>query len=67
MVIQLTDPSLYTGGNLELQVSQPPEFNALRKKGTIIIFPSFIKHRVTKLESGERNSLVAWIEGPPWR
>jgi len=67
MVIQLTDPSLYTGGNLELQVPQPPEIIKLRQKGTIIIFPSFIKHRVTKLESGERNSLVAWIEGPPWR
>jgi PKHD-type hydroxylase len=67
MVIQLTDPNNYTGGNLELQVPQPPDLNTLRKKGTLIVFPSFVKHRVTKVESGERNSLVAWIEGPNWR
>lgn len=67
MVIQLTDPSEYTGGNLELDVWQPPQQEILRKKGSLIVFPSFVKHRVTKVESGERNSLVAWIEGPLWR
>lgn len=67
MVIQLTDPHLYTGGNLELSVPTSPDVNTLRKKGTLIVFPSFVKHRVTKVESGERNSLVAWMEGPPWR
>lgn len=67
LVIQLTDPSEYTGGNLELRVPIPPEQEIMRRKGTLIVFPSFIKHRVTKLESGERNSLVAWMEGPLWR
>lgn len=67
MVIQLSDPVEYTGGNLELKLSQPPDVNTLRKKGTLIVFPSFVLHRVTKVESGERNSLVAWMEGPNWR
>jgi PKHD-type hydroxylase len=67
MVVQLTDPEEYTGGNLELCVPIPPEQDILRKKGTIIVLPSFVRHRVTKVESGERNSLVAWIEGPLWR
>jgi PKHD-type hydroxylase len=67
MVIQLTDPDTYTGGNLELDCHIPPDVNSLRKKGTLIVFPSFVSHRVTKVESGERNSLVAWMEGPLWR
>lgn len=67
MVIQLTKPEEYIGGNLELSVPIPPEQESLRKQGSIIVFPSFVKHRVTRVESGERNSLVTWMEGPLWR
>lgn len=67
MVIQLTDPSQYEGGELELQVHEPPNQTDLKRRGTIIVFPSFIKHRVTPVTAGLRNSLVAWMEGPLWR
>jgi PKHD-type hydroxylase len=67
MVIQLTEPTNYEGGELELQVAEPPRQEDLKRRGTIIVFPSFIKHRVTPVTAGLRNSLVAWIEGPPWR
>lgn len=67
MVIQLTDPNNYQGGELELQVHQPPMQQDLKRRGTIIVFPSFVKHRVTPVTAGLRNSLVAWMEGPSWR
>lgn len=68
IVIQLSDPSEYEGGNFELdpQYSQPNHTD-LRKKGTIIAFPSFIRHRVTPVTSGVRKSLVTWIQGPKFR
>lgn len=67
MVIQLTNPNNYEGGELELQVHEPPNREDLKRRGTIIVFPSFVKHRVTPVTAGLRNSLVAWIEGPSWR
>lgn len=68
MVIQLTDPSEYEGGFFEID----PQFGvldqeAIKKRGTVIIFPSFVRHRVTPVTSGKRKSLVAWIEGPKFR
>lgn len=66
LVIQLSDPSTYTGGDLQLKEDQPnPEW--LREQGTAIIFPSFLRHRVTPVTRGTRYSLVGWMEGPKFR
>ena len=68
VVIQLNDPSDYEGGNFEFDVDGgkfSPE--GFEKKGSIIVFPSFLKHRVTEVTKGTRNSLVSWIEGPHFR
>lgn len=67
MVIQLSDPQAYEGGALDLDVSQRPDPAQLRARGTVIVFPSFIFHRVLPVTKGERCSLVVWKEGPPWR
>ena len=65
IVIQLSDPSEYEGGELEFDIEgktfKPINFN---KKGSVIVFPSFIRHRVTPITKGIRHSLVAWIQGP---
>jgi len=37
-----------------------------KEKGTIICFPSYIIHRVSKVTKGQRRSLVLWIHGPPF-
>ena len=68
VVIQLSGPEDYGGGNFEFdtQYEQPNE-ELLLKKGTVIAFPSFIPHRVTQLTSGVRKSLIGWIEGPKFR
>ena len=66
MVLQLSRPDEYEGGRLELDRDQPTkgEFDA---RGTVIIFPSFLKHRVTQVTRGVRHSLVGWMEGPNFR
>ena len=65
MSIQLSDPDEYRGGDFELRNSNPPE--GLRDRGSVIIFPAYLLHRVTPVTAGIRLSLVTWIEGPRWR
>jgi len=68
IIIQLSDPLEYVGGDLEFELTSPqPSASELRKRGTVIVFPSFLTHRVTGVTSGTRYSLVSWIEGGPWR
>jgi PKHD-type hydroxylase len=62
LVCQLSDPSEYEGGELQINMG---EIKSLEKeKGTIIIFPSYILHRVTPVTKGVRRTLVLWVEGP---
>ena len=65
-VIQLTDPSQYEGGDLELYDlhDNHPDKQELRTRGTAIFFPSFINHAATPVTKGTRHSLAAWFEGP---
>ena len=38
-----------------------------KTKGTMLVFPSFLRHAVTPVTKGERKSLVLWIHGKPFR
>lgn len=68
VVIQLSDPESYVGGDFQFDPQyQQPDYNLLRKKGTVLVFPSVLPHRVTPLSSGIRHSLVAWVEGPKFK
>ena len=69
LVIQLSDPSEYEGGELQIQnyntkntISTIP-----KQKGLITIFPSYMIHRVTPITKGTRKSLVWWVGGTPFR
>ena len=65
LTVQLSNENEYDGGNFEFEEL---ETNAnFKLKGTIIIFPSYLRHRVTPITSGVRKSLVAWFSGPQWR
>jgi PKHD-type hydroxylase len=66
MTIQLSDPDDYEGGDLQFMINQKI-VSAPREKGTIVIFPSFIMHRVTPITKGTRQSIVGWVSGPPYR
>ena len=39
----------------------------MKNKGSIIVFPSFIFHRVTPVTKGIRYSLVNWNVGQPYK
>lgn len=67
MVLQLSDPTEYEGGDLELMTGGETPIKVERKKGLIVAFPSWILHRVTPVTAGTRKSLVIWIAGPRFR
>ena len=66
-VLNLSDPSTYTDGNLTLEHVGNPDRAELRKQGSLIVFPSFLGHMVSPVTSGTRWSLVTWHWGPTWR
>ena len=66
--IQLTDPKEYEGGELKLYDGDDEEAITMDKaQGTLIIFPSYILHEVMPVTKGERNSLVSWVTGKPFK
>jgi PKHD-type hydroxylase len=66
LVLQLTDPEEYEGGDLELMTSSDP-IAVLKQRGLISVFPSFVLHRVTPVTKGTRRTLVVWACGPEFK
>ena len=66
LVVQLSDPSEYEGGDLELQYGNGTRV-VEKKKGLVHVFPSWVLHRVTPVTKGTRCSLVVWACGPKFR
>jgi len=75
---QLTDGSEYEGGELEFDFrNYDPNMREESKhlkiateilpKGSIIVFPSFVWHRVKPVTKGVRYSLVMWNLGYPFK
>ena len=75
---QLTDSSEYSGGELEFDFrNYDPHMRDESKhriqckeilpKGSIIVFPSFVWHRVKPVTSRTRYSLVIWNLGRPFK
>jgi len=65
----LTDD--YTGGEFELCKPNPSRKKHLYKKfelkkGDMILFPSFVWHKVNPVLSGVRKTLVGWVVGKPF-
>jgi len=54
----------YKGGNFKMRGVD----RGLPKvdEGTIVVFPSFLDHKVTPVTEGTRYSLVSWFVGPPF-
>lgn len=62
--ILLNDSSEYEGGLLEIQDTQKP---VPTSKGSVIVFPSILRHRVTPVTSGARYSAVCWALGDAFK
>ena len=61
----------YEGGEFQFAsydktkcIISTPEFNTV---GSIVVFPSFMDHRIARVIKGTRYSLVAWFLGPPFK
>ena len=64
--LQLTDGALYEGCDLELFGTHQVEA-APRTRGSLVVFPSYVLHRVTPIRTGTRKALVIWSTGPDFR
>ena len=75
VTVTLSDPKDYKGGELEFDFrnNDPDKKKNIHKcteilpKGSLVVFPSFVWHRVCPIKSGERNSLVIWNLGYPFK
>ena len=75
VTVTLSDPKNYKGGELEFDFrnKDPDKKPNIHKcteilpKGSLVVFPSFVWHRVCPVKSGERNSLVIWNLGWPYK
>ena len=78
MTCQLTDGSEYQGGELEFdfrnydpnmrdESKHVKQVKQILPKGSIVVFPSFVWHRVKPVTKGTRYSLVMWSLGYPFK
>ncbi len=75
VTISLNDPDEYDGGNLQFDFrnvdpdkkSKIKSCTEIRPRGSIIVFPSFVWHRVEPVTRGTRYSLVIWNLGYPFK
>jgi len=75
VTVTLSNPKDYKGGELEFDFrnTDPEKKRNIHKcieilpKGSLVVFPGFVWHRVCPVKSGERNSLVIWNVGWPFK
>jgi len=71
----LSNPDTYRGGELELFQGDPEKSNKktskkcheITQQGSIVVFPSFMWHRVCPVTAGTRHSLVVWNLGEQFK
>ena len=75
LTLQLTDKLKYEGGDFQFlwvdnrkkDLLNTITIDDAKDMGTVIIFPSFIWHRVLPITKGKRESLVNWSLGKEFR
>ena len=71
--VQLSDPKDYKGGDFEIQprtreiANYKINIKEIKPRGSILVFPSHLWHRVKPVTKGTRYSLVIWNLGYPFR
>jgi predicted 2-oxoglutarate/Fe(II)-dependent dioxygenase YbiX len=65
-VALLTDPAEYFGGILEVDAFEE-WYSVPQTKGTVVVFAGWVRHRVTPLHSGTRQTINMGFWGPPFR
>ena len=69
MTFLLNEPGVdFEGGDFQINSGQEKDAETVPlNKGRIIIFPSFMIHRVKPVTKGTRKSIVIWVVGPKFR
>ena len=67
VTVQLSDRDEYVGGKFDMIDGLDISEEISKGIGTVVIFPSYLRHRVNPVTSGCRKTLVAWFHGPRWR
>jgi len=65
-IIQLSDGKDYEGGDFEFGITNTEGTGLItgnRTKGCLLVFPSFLSHRVSPITKGKRYSIITWMEG----
>jgi len=65
VIVQLTEEMDYVGGQVEVHNTKY-SLRLSKTRGSVSIFPSYILHQVAPILCGVRNSLVAFVHGPPF-
>ena len=69
VVIMLTEPGADFGGgdfNVNMSMERTPYWVPM-VKGSVLMFPSFILHKVCPVTWGMRKTLTTWVLGPKFR
>ena len=75
VTLTLSDPKDYKGGELEFDFrnfdpDKKPNIHKCKEilpKGSLVVFPGFVWHRVCPVTQGTRHSLVMWNLGWPYK
>ena len=69
VVVQLSNPKNYKGGEFEIAKTNLDKKtkNNMKQQGSIIVFPSFLEHRIKPITDGTRLSLIGWIRGSKFK
>ena len=67
MVLLLSNPSEFEGGQLQIKANNDEPINLEMKRGRAWFFPSYTLHTVTPVTRGIRKSLVLWVGGPEFK
>ena len=63
--INLSNPEDYEGGELQLRCYDQLHIFNEAPRGSMVVFPSFMEHRVTSVTSGQRTAAVVSYNGAP--
>ena len=63
-VILNISKDFYEGGDFSLFFGYDKTMPELHEQGTLLIFPSYIYHKVSPVTAGTRTTISTWIQGP---
>ena len=72
ITVQLSDSEEYEGGELQITTGGDTSNNwgaqtCPRGRGVVVLFPSYMMHRVSPVKEGTRKSLVLWVGGSHYK